>query len=408
MQPLDPLRLTTRRERIVGLVIAAVSVAVHLLIVFGGMGLFKVEEPVKPTRLVRIRPMPNMRREEVLPPRPVEVNTGLGSVAEEARKKKDEEEKYKPKPTKETEPEPPPKPPPPETRPGEEIPGTILSVLTDQNQATFAIEGAASYTGGGTYWEKREVPPGSYRVVFGPLSGYDTPAPQEGSIEREGKLTFVGRYSKMIMVSVNVTPPNAKFVIRRPDGRELDMRGQRQGQFKGLPTGTYTIVFGDIEGQITPGPYTATLGKDGVLAFTGIYRGVPSRGVRGTGIAGSRPQRQRSEAKSPAPVDPAFDKRVKVIVTSFPGTSIEQNYGMIAYPERAIGRGNYQEGWCQVYLILKVDEGQIKSILVERPSEQEQARFGLLIEAVKSAVTTWRFDRTRAEVHVDARFFVER
>ncbi len=403
MHELDPLRLTTRRERIVGLVIAAVSVAFHLLVVFGGPGLFTVEEPVKPTRLVRVRPMPSMRREEVLPPHPIDVNVGLGTVAEEARKKKDEEEKYKPKPRKETDPESPPKPRPPEPKP-EESPDTVISVITDQNQATFQIEGTASFKGGGTYWEKRDVPPGSYRVAFAPLSGFDTPASQEGSIERNGKLAFVGRYSKMILVTVDVNLPQASFVIRRPDGRELNMRGQRQAQFKGLPAGSYTITFGDVGGYVTPALYAVTLGKEGVLAFSGVYRPIPPRAAV---VIPPRPQRQGAAAPA-RPSEPVFDKRVKLVVTSFPETSIERNYGMIAYPERAIGRGNYQEGWCQVYLILNVDEGQIKSILVERPSEQEQARFGPLIEAVKSAVTTWRFDRTRAEVHVDARFFVER
>ncbi len=407
MHELDPLRLTTRRERIVGLVIAAVSVAFHLLVVFGGPGLFSVEEPVKPMRMVRVRPLTNMRREEVLPPRPVDVNVGLGSVAEKARKKKDEEEKDKPKPKKEEfKPEPPPKPPPPEPKPEERL-NTVISVITDQNQATFVIDGTVSFKGGGTYWEKRDIPPGSYRVAFAPLSGFDTPASQEGSIERGGKLAFVGRYSKMILVTVDVNLPQASFVIRRPDGRELDMRGRRQAQFKGLPTGAYTITFGDVGGYVTPAPYAVTLGKEGLLAFSGVYRSVPPRTAV---VIPARPQRQGAEAKAPArPSEPFFDKRVSLVVTSYPETSIERNYGMIAYPERAIGRGNYQEGWCQVYLILNVnDDGRIRNILVERPSEAERSRYEPLIETVKTAVAGWRFDRTRAEVHVDARFFVER
>ncbi len=409
MQELDPIRLTTRRERIVGLVIAAASVVFHLLVIFGGAGLFMVEEPVKPQRLVRVRRLPSMYQEEELPPRPVGVNTGRGTVAEKARQKKEEEEKDKPKkdePDREPPRKSPQKPPSPEARTEEDVLGTVLLVITDQNQATFAIEGTTSFKGGGTYWEKRDVPPGDYRVAFAPLAGFDTPASQEGSIERGGKLAFVGRYSKMILVTVDVNLPHARFVIRRPDGRELDLRGQRQAQFKGLPAGSYMISFGDVAGQVTPSPFSLTLGKDGVLAFSGTYRPIPPRAVS----MPARPQRQGAEAKAPArPSEPIFDKRVKLIVTSFPETSIERNHGMIVYPDRVIGRGNYQEGWCQVYLILNIDEdGRVKKILVERPSKEEQPRYAELIEAVTHAVEGWSFERTRAEVHVDARFFVER
>jgi hypothetical protein len=61
-----------------------------------------------------------------------------------------------------------------------------------------------------------------------------------------------------------------------------------------------------------------------------------------------------------------------------------------------------------VYLVLQVsDSGKVRDIAVERPRAGERSRFEPLIEAVEGAVRTWDYDRVKAEVHVDVRFYVE-
>jgi hypothetical protein len=73
-----------------------------------------------------------------------------------------------------------------------------------------------------------------------------------------------------------------------------------------------------------------------------------------------------------------------------------------------IRKGNYQQGWCQVYLIVDVDEqGEVQRVVVERPNAESRARFEPLINAVETAVRSWDYARLSAEVHVDVRFYVE-
>jgi hypothetical protein len=53
------------------------------------------------------------------------------------------------------------------------------------------------------------------------------------------------------------------------------------------------------------------------------------------------------------------------------------------------------------------DRGDIEEVLVERPRPEERSRFEALIKAVESAARAWDYDRVKAEVHVDVRFYVE-
>jgi hypothetical protein len=46
-------------------------------------------------------------------------------------------------------------------------------------------------------------------------------------------------------------------------------------------------------------------------------------------------------------------------------------------------------------------------VQVERPAQEEREHFKELIEAVRKAVGRWQFEKKRAEVHVDVRFYVE-
>ena len=73
-----------------------------------------------------------------------------------------------------------------------------------------------------------------------------------------------------------------------------------------------------------------------------------------------------------------------------------------------IRKSDFQQGWCQVYLILSVDDrGEVLDVTVERPRPEDRPKFELLIKAVDDAVRSWDYDRVKAEVHVDVRFYVE-
>ena len=103
-----------------------------------------------------------------------------------------------------------------------------------------------------------------------------------------------------------------------------------------------------------------------------------------------------------------LDRRVQMIVKSYPPSGIEEDFDAIPYPEVVIRKSNFQQGWCQVYLVLSLSErGEVEEVAVERPRPQERPRFEALIKAVESAVRGWDYDRVRAEVHVDVRFYVE-
>jgi hypothetical protein len=73
-----------------------------------------------------------------------------------------------------------------------------------------------------------------------------------------------------------------------------------------------------------------------------------------------------------------------------------------------IRKSNFQQGWCQVYLVLKITaEGEVGNVMVERPRQAERAQYEALISAVEKSVRAWDYDRVASEVHVDVRFYVE-
>jgi len=99
---------------------------------------------------------------------------------------------------------------------------------------------------------------------------------------------------------------------------------------------------------------------------------------------------------------------VQVVDTSYPPAHIDEDHDTIPYPEENSRKSDIKKGWCQVYLILSISErGEVLDATVERPRPEERSRFEPLITAVDAAVRTWDYDRVKAEVHVDVRFYVE-
>jgi outer membrane biosynthesis protein TonB len=102
-----------------------------------------------------------------------------------------------------------------------------------------------------------------------------------------------------------------------------------------------------------------------------------------------------------------LDARVQMVVNSYPTTSIEHTYSYVPYPNLEVKKKDYQKGWMSIYVEVRVDSrGRIDELHLIRPqfpNELEQ----LFADSVIEAIRAWRFDRRKAEIHVDVRFYVE-
>jgi len=395
MVEINPETQKTRKERLTTVIAIGISILVHLSVFLGGLQLYQwAEEEEKRERLMVIR-----RIQEGFPDAPRESAPASGrrqapAEAQVTEKGPDPPEKEAPLSKDrgtdllDSKGEIPP--------PEEKVLNTSLSVVTDLSSAAFTLSGPESYSGGGTFWTKKDVPPGDYTATFHPVSGYRTPPISTKALAEDNKVVFIGKYTRSVEVKVVVNNvPGATFEILRPDGKKLNMNQPGQAFFENLPPGKYTIVYNDVSGYMAPAPQTRTLGRGGGggINFVGSY--LPA-GTGGT-AAGTAADR--------APV--RMDRRVQMIVKSYPPTSIEDSFDSIRYPEIIIKRSNFQRGWCRVYLVLTVGDGRIRKVHVERPRSEEREEYARLIEAVEAAVGNWDYDNGEAEVHVDVRFYVE-
>jgi len=432
----------TLEERIAVVVAIAIALVVHLAIFLGGSGIgLIVGAEKKRERLMVIRQVreqtpapevavrvPDPRRVQIptggeSPPQPelpVAAHGTLPPAPKAEISPKMEEELQTATPKDEAA-----KPPEKGTI---EQGGSSVSVVTDLPAATFTLSGPAEYSGTGTFWIRRGAPAGTYRVTFGAVEGYGMPPPQTKELPENGQVVFVGKYRRSTEVVVGSNEAAARFTVYRPDGRSLSMNQLGSAYFDDLPPGVYTTVFKEIPGHTTPPPQSRTLIIGGNLSFYGEYGQI----TNGTVPVAQEVERERAQATEDRPPPPMgqssvarlqpsrragtgggagegeLDRRVQMIVKSYPPSRIEEEHDPIAYPGVIIRKSNFQQGWCQVYLVLQIDQrGEVESVAVERPQSGDRARYESLIKAVERAVRAWDYDRVRAEVHVDVRFYVE-
>ena len=392
MIKINPETQKTRRERLATVIAIALSAFFHIFVFVGGIQLYRwAEEEEKKEQLMVIQRIQESApdRDSTSPPAP-----RRRAVPAESSVKEEGAEPPPDTDTSRSDALPSDLPPQGAMDPEEEeeIVETTLLVRTDLRLATFTVTGPLELHGSGTSLLRRDIPPGDYTATFHPVAGYRTPPLVTKTLAESGRIVLTGRYTKSIEVKVTLNRvPGASFEILRPDGKKLAMNTPGSALFDNLPKGNYTIVFRDVPGYLTPAPQTRSLGSGGdSLAFAGSY--LP--GGSGKKAAGGKLA--------------VLDKRVQMVVKSYPPTSIEENFDYIRYPGIVFTRRNFQQGWCRVYLVVKVDEdGWISEFNVERPSSEGQGRFKELIETVKKSVRRWQFDKTKAEVHVDVRFYVE-
>lgn len=117
----------------------------------------------------------------------------------------------------------------------------------------------------------------------------------------------------------------------------------------------------------------------------------------------SRADGGRRTGPGPAYMDP----RVKVVVTSYPPTEIEQKHTHVPYPDRKVKKQQFTSGWWNVYVQIRTDAtGKIVRREVLRP-ETIGPLERIFVEQVNQEIDKWSFEREAAEINVDVRFYVE-
>lgn len=102
-----------------------------------------------------------------------------------------------------------------------------------------------------------------------------------------------------------------------------------------------------------------------------------------------------------------MDPRVKVVVTSYPSTGIEQRHTQVPYPDRKIKKQQFTSGWWNVYVQVRTDAtGKITRRNVLLP-ETNGPLERIFVEQVNQEIDKWSFDRKEAEINIDVRFYVE-
>lgn len=434
MPRIDPEGRLTRRDRLATVLAVAGAVVVHVVLIFGWGRIYQwAEEVERKERLMVIRRVRELAPPRERPPEPsrprqpaMEAEGRVGDRTsppppQDARVKEQGEEPPEEELSTTMEEE-------VQERADEAVPDehadNTISVVTDLGEASFSVAGREEFRGSGRFWMRKGAPPGRYTATFHPVAGYTTPAIQIKELVDRGQITFVGKYKRSIEVVVDSNVPAAQVTIYRPDGKPIELNHLGQAMLEDLPAGRYTAVFKDVPGYITPAPVVRNLAAGGKLSFFGEYRDDGTRGAggggrggtgtgTGLGLAGSGKGGggvgRAAGARMP-PSEPGLDRRVSMVVQGYllDGRTFDPDWEVIPYPDVIIRRSNFQKGWCQVYLIIMVnDQGRIERIDVERPSPGERAQFEAMIAMVEGSVRRWDYDKVRSEVHVDVRFLVE-
>lgn len=104
-----------------------------------------------------------------------------------------------------------------------------------------------------------------------------------------------------------------------------------------------------------------------------------------------------------------LDSLIRMNVVSYPKTSIEELYPEIDYPDLKFKRKQLQAGICRVYYRVWTDNsGRITRGQIKTPSTKEDLeKYAVFVDAVKSGVEEWVFDKVEAEIHIDVLFEIE-
>ncbi|MCX7045271.1 MAG: right-handed parallel beta-helix repeat-containing protein [Candidatus Sumerlaeota bacterium] len=142
-------------------------------------------------------------------------------------------------------------------------PGSATWSFTDGDSGVHAGAGSQVTTG---------VPTGDITITYNALADYDAPASQTQPLAKDGTATFTAAYTRHTgTVVVDVTPAASSWSFTDGDG--VMRSGTGPSVIPSAATGLITLTWNTLPGYIAPAPNptTATLVKDGVTTFTGVY-----------------------------------------------------------------------------------------------------------------------------------------
>jgi hypothetical protein len=159
------------------------------------------------------------------------------------------------------------------------------------------------------------------------------------------------------------------------------------------------------------GSYLARLKSSGVQGWARESANQKRQNWKGTGKAENRSEAKRDSrtdgGRRTGPGTGYLDPRVKVVVTSYPPTGIEQRYTQIQYPDRKFKKQQFTSGWWNVYIQVRTDAtGRVVQKKVLQP-ETNGPLESIFVEQVNREIDKWTFDPKETEINVDVRFYVE-
>jgi uncharacterized repeat protein (TIGR02543 family) len=91
---------------------------------------------------------------------------------------------------------------------------SAIVVNTNNANAKFTIIGLQSFSGDGSSWSTTEALIGTYKIIFDPIEGYDTPPSQELVLTPDSTITFTGDYiQQTVTYSVTLNSNSADIPL---------------------------------------------------------------------------------------------------------------------------------------------------------------------------------------------------
>ncbi|MFH2052212.1 MAG: S8 family serine peptidase, partial [bacterium] len=126
------------------------------------------------------------------------------------------------------------------------------------------------------------VPTGNYTITWGDVAGWITPAPETLALTVNDTITFNGVYTEI---------PTTGTIVINPDpdalGAPWSLEGPGAATYAGsgdstmvdMPTGDYTVTWGEVAGWNTPAGETLALAGGGTATFDGLYTEIGTTGT---------------------------------------------------------------------------------------------------------------------------------
>jgi hypothetical protein len=245
-----------------------------------------------------------------------------------------------------------------------------IHVTTNLEDATFTIEGPSGsiYNGSGMDWSISNVADGTYRIVYGDVAGYKTPASETKTLSGGGTLEFNGVYEKVQRA--------ASIVLSREKGEKsesvvmvMDGNGNIISEFTvldnisgGVDTaiadvdgdGVNEIIAGQLRGGATVGIYR-TDGTE-IVRFS-AYHEDDEEGVRVAG--GDLDGDGRAEI-----IVLSGDDEGEVKIFSYDGTSVlATGIGVDDMEVKAVDTGDMEGDGLSELIMLKKGSGKSGSVV---------------------------------------------